>query len=279
MSLIPNFPQNLLDLHHNWHMPGTHPGLPTRVIPPGSPGSGLEFLTFHRNFAAQFHAWYDTQPFADQVAVAAWTFIPIQLKDPATTFWNSNLANQETRITTNNPTFATADDLGIFIENGIHNWIHGATATAFNEPIVGTYHSPESTYFYQIHGLVDYWWQQWQRSQKQPIKDIIDSKGPKEFIKEHKEFIKEKEHKEFIKDFKEAPDKAMPDKAIKEKDKDIIEGGGLPGGGGDPALLITQLSQRLDRLESQVAAGQAFIRPEERPQVGGAALEDKQPGS
>jgi len=277
MSLIPNFPQNLLDLHHNWHMPGSHPGLPTRVNPPGSPGSGLEFLTFHRNFVAQFHAWYDTQPFADQAAVAAWSFMPIQLKDPATTFWNSNLASQETRITTNTPTSATADELGIFIENGIHNWIHGATAIAFNEPIVGTFHSPESTYFYQIHGLVDYWWQQWQQSQKQPIKDIIDSKGlkeHKEFIKEHKELIKEKEHKEFIKDFKEVPEKLIKEK---DKDKDIIEGGGQPGFGGDPAAQISQLSQRLNRLEAMAASGQAFIRPEERPEVGGGALEEEHP--
>jgi hypothetical protein len=271
MAIIPNFPQNLLDLHHNWHVPGAHPGLPSRVIPPGSPGSGLEFLTFHRNFVAQFHAWYDTQPFADQPAVAAWTFIPIELKDPAVTFWNPNLANQETRITTNTPPFATADEIGMFIENGIHNWIHGATATAFHEPEVGTFHSPQSTYFYKIHGLVDYWWQQWQQSQKQMIKDIIDSKG---LLKEHKEFIKEKEHKEFIKDFKE-----VPEKLIKEKDKDIFEGGGQPGFGGDPAFQIGQLSQRLSRLEAAAAGGQAFIRPEERPEVGGGALVEEHPES
>src|SRR5262245_23160534 len=208
MSLIPDFPQNLLDLHHNWHQPGAHPGGgPGRVIPAGAPGSGLEFLTFHRNFVAQFHAWYDTQPSADQAAVAAWTAIPAALKNPAVTFWNSNLAGQEARIVSNAPPFATADELGMFIENGIHNWIHGATAAAFNEPEVGTFHSPRSTYFYQIHGLVDVWWQRWVRAQKSRIKDILDTK------RNLKETLKEKEAKEVL-------EKLLPDKLVKEKEKE-----------------------------------------------------------
>src|SRR5207244_1063953 len=163
-----NYPQNLLDEHSNWHM---HPGNPAqggRAIWPGQPGSGLEFFTFHRTFLAHFHAWYDTQPGADQAAVAPWTAIPPALK---------------------------VDAVG---------------------------------------------WTQWQARQKTVIKDVIDGKGAVKDIKEHKEFIKDiKEHKEFIKDIKEHPEK-LP-KEIKEKDKDIFEGGGLPGGGGDPAFLITQL--------------------------------------
>jgi hypothetical protein len=262
MSIIPNFPQSLLDLHHNWHVPGAHTGGgPGRAIPAGQPGSGLEFLTFHRNFVAQFHTWYDPQPFADQAAVAPWTAIPAALKNPAQTFWNSSLAGQEARIISNSPPFATADELGIFIEDGIHNWIHGATATVFNEPEVGSFHSPRSTYFYNIHGLVDFWWNRWSRTQKSRIKDIIDTKNRlKEVEKIPKELIKD-----IIKDAKEF------EKIPKELIKDIFEGGGL-NLGGDPALRIAQLEGRLAHLEGQQAAGQAFIRAEERPDVGARAM-------
>ncbi len=211
MAIIPNFPQNLLDMHHAWHMAGMHAGFPTRSIPAGNPGSGTEFLTFHKNYVAQVHMWYDTQPFADPPAVAPWTVIPIALKDPTKTFWSSSLANQETRITTNAPPFGTADELGIFIEAGIHNWIHGATATVFNEPEVQTLHSPRSTYFYNIHGLVEYWWDQWVRNHKSIIKDFIDSKSHAKDIKEHKEIIKEKEFaKRGISPRSRCPEKPRP---------------------------------------------------------------------
>jgi hypothetical protein len=63
MSLIPNFPQNLLDEHHHWHDPNAHSGTPGgRANGFGTPGGGLEFLQFHRDFLVRFHAWYDTHP-------------------------------------------------------------------------------------------------------------------------------------------------------------------------------------------------------------------------
>jgi len=168
MSLIPDFPQILLDFHHQWHMPGAHPEAgPGRLIPAGLPGSGLEFLTFHRNYVSQFHAWYDIQPFANPAAVAGWSSIPGEVRTPVVG-WNMNLANQEIRITTNDPPLRTADELGTFIENGIHNWIHGATALAFSEPIVAGFQSPQSTFFYNIHGLVENWWQSWESGQLPP---------------------------------------------------------------------------------------------------------------
>ncbi len=54
MPTIQNYPQSLLDEHSNWHM---HPGNPAqggRAIWPGQPGSGLEFLTFHRTFLVHY---------------------------------------------------------------------------------------------------------------------------------------------------------------------------------------------------------------------------------
>src|SRR5712691_6369427 len=206
MPTIQNYPQSLLDEHSNWHM---HPGDPAqggRAIWPGLPGSGLEFFTFHRTFWVHFHAWYDTQPGADQAAVAPWTAIPPELKTDAVG-WTPVWAAAENRLVSNVPPFQTADELGIFVEQGIHNqFLHSAAGLAYNEPLLfSPMTSPQSTHFYQLHGLVSYWWSQWQARQKTVIKDF----------KEHKEFIKDiKEHKEFIKDIKEI--KEHPDKLAKE---------------------------------------------------------------
>ncbi len=142
------FPSSLEDEHMSWHMGG-------RRYAAGQPGSGTEFFDFHHDFMRRALLWYQSQAF-DPKLVAAWSEIPTVLKD-ARYGWSASLADAERRILTNTPAFAGDDDLGIFIESTIHNWIHGAVAQAFNEPIVGTLRSPRSTYFYQIHGLVDAW--------------------------------------------------------------------------------------------------------------------------
>jgi len=279
MSVIPNFPQNLMDMHHAWHSSSAHPPFPGRSIAPGQPGSGLEFFQFHRDFVVQFHAWYDGQPGADQNAVAPWTAIPAQLKVSAVG-WNPNLATQEQRITTNSPPFATADLLGQYVEDGIHNWIHGATASAFNEPSVADFHSPRSTYFFQIHGLVDYWWQQW-RAPKSRFKDIIDT-DPKRFIDDKLDKLVLAEGKRFQKDV--IPEGKGQFKEIKEKDKDLVENPGFDelvdpvvNPAIDPrAVQFQDLSQRLERLEGFLTRP-SFIRAEERPDVGGH-VHDEEPG-
>lgn len=281
MSIIPNFPQNLLDMHHHWHAPSQHTGSPGgRVHPFGTAGAGLEFLQFHRDFMAQVMAWYNVQPFGTapfnvapflnlgsaQAAVAGWTSVPAALKVGATG-WGSVQAAQEARLTTFMPPFTSADDLGSYIEGGIHGWIHGATATAFGDPVVGSFHSPQSTYFYGIHGLVDLWWRNWAAAHKSHLKDLIDTKAPVLEKAVFKERIKEtmKEHKEFL--FEKHP----LEKVIKDKDKDIFEGGFQGVGDPDPTRPgATDINQRLTELEVRMTQ-QAFIQPMERPLVGNAA--------
>ncbi|KYG37775.1 hypothetical protein AZF08_21830, partial [Bacillus gaemokensis] len=165
MPIIPNFPENLDHEHHAWHEPEAHPTLPTRRILPPNRDAGLEFLQFHRDFLVRFHQWYDSQPFADHNAVAPWTSIPSELK-VASAGWNSGWEDAERRILTNNPPFASADELGLFIELGIHNrFLHRASSIVYNEPIVGRpINAPKSTLFYKIHGLVDFWWISWERT-------------------------------------------------------------------------------------------------------------------
>ncbi|WP_180235851.1 hypothetical protein, partial [Bacillus toyonensis] len=175
MPQIPNFPENLNHEHHAWHDPSSHPNLPTRNILPPNPGSGLEFLQFHRDFIARFHQWYDFQPFADQNAVAPWMSIPPELK-VSSAGWNSRWEEAERRILTNNPPFQSADELGLFIELGIHNqFLHSASSIVYNEPIVANLHSPTSTIFYKIHGLVDYWWSSWEKKTTSDWSGINDN--------------------------------------------------------------------------------------------------------
>jgi hypothetical protein len=283
MALIPNFPQNLLDLHHNWHQTGSHPGPGARVHPFGTTGGGLEFLQFHRDYVAQVLAWYNALPFGTapynvapfqtlasaQAAAASWTSIPAALKNGAVTGWGGVQIAQEARLTTLTPTFASVDDLGEYIEGGIHVFLHNASAVAFNEPTVGTFHSPLSTIFYGIHGLVDLWWRNWAATQR------FNKSIRKDFKEIHKEF--KEIHKEIIKDQKELIFEKPFEKPFKEKDKDLVEAGGIQQIG-DPALLAGagvaasggDLERRVRDLEIKVSQ-QAFITPLERPMLGEAA--------
>lgn len=173
MATIPNYPQDLIDEHMAWHM-----------NPIGTPGArsatnqGLDFLQFHHNFVGKFFAWFNTQPepFRAQFDVTPWTVIPAELKNDANTGWNSVSAGQETRITTFTPPFANEDAFGTFIERGLHNnYLHGACAVHFNDPNIGSPMTQPviSTYFYKIHGLVDYWWTKWK---EHAAHDVFDSR-------------------------------------------------------------------------------------------------------
>jgi hypothetical protein len=94
-------------------------------------------------------------------------------------------------------------------------------------------------------------------------------------IKERKELIKpeikfeRKEKIELKENLKQEIDVKGRKELIKEKDKDLIEGGGKGLAEGDPYILLGKLAERVDQLEEELASGHAFIRPEERPELGG----------
>jgi hypothetical protein len=179
MPEIPNFPQDLLHQHHKWHMPADHPELPPiRQHPVGSRGSGIEFLTFHREFMGQVLAWYNTTTFTidpfDELSqkaslVAPWTTVPTELRDLEDwKNWKNDAARLDNAITpgpTRPSDFDSSDNLGIFIESGIHNlFLHDAAGTVYKDRlIVPPATSPLSTLFYKIHGLVQHWWSIWAR--------------------------------------------------------------------------------------------------------------------
>ncbi len=252
--LIPNFPGYLTDLHHEWHylpVPGgvdPHPNLPKRIHPMGTPGGGLEFLRFHHSFMVQAFAWFATQTFNPQLDVTPWTSIPDELKKTELG-WTVFHQQEEDRITSNNPRFASSDDLGNYIEVGIHNtWIHGATATHFHEEVVRTLHSPQSTYFYKIHGLVDYWWNRW-RFLSAPIR-------PWDAL---------------IKDEPRLLHSDRPWDALIKDEPRLLHSDGF---------IIAELTERIEGLELQVAMNEAvlsgaFTSSQEWPKVDTEVAKDK----
>jgi len=265
MPTIPNFPADLSDQHHHWHNPAAHPGAgPGRVHAAGTPGGGMEFLTFHRNFTAQALGWYNTTsftqaPFDDPAAkaelVAPWLAVPPELEaDGSWPFWEADVF----RLSTGDPDFTSADELGTFIELGIHNnFLHGATANAFNEPVVGSLHSPQSTYFYKIHGLVDFWWSSWQRRHKRFIKEILPD--AKRFIDE---VFEPKRRLPEVKD--RVGDVKMVSFDVPDDWRDLVI---------DPVELAS-INLRVDRLERSAFPRKAFITPMERPKVAEQIMEE-----
>ncbi len=159
MATIQTFPQNLIDEHMAWHM-----------NTPNTPGArsttnrGLDFLNFHHNFLQKVFLWFNAQPlsFRQQYDLTpSWHAIPMELKLDTATGWNTGFASDEQRITTLNPAFSNEDNFGSFIELGLHNqYLHGACAVHYNDPNIGSPMTDPviSTWFYKIHGLVDFWW-------------------------------------------------------------------------------------------------------------------------
>jgi hypothetical protein len=264
MPTIPDFPQDLLDIHHHWHVPSEHPGAgPGRQHAMGTPGGGLEFLTFHRNYMGMFHSWYDTHafaaaPFSDPAQKVAlvepWSSVPAALQaDPEWPLWAADAG----RLDSGTPDFATADALGTFIEVGIHNqFIHGAAATAFMEPLVQTFHSPLSTYFYGIHGLVDHWWSSWTRRHKHLIKELIKDVVEID-LKELRDMVFKRPEPEVI-DKRFADVKMIAFDAFEDVTKWVV----------DPPA-VDSVRVRLERVERQVFKNAlTFIPAQDRPDVG-----------
>lgn len=153
MPRIPNFPRSLLEEHKNWH--DARHRVDTSNPPPGY---GLEFLRFHRDFIERALAWYRQNGY-DPSLVEPWNSVPESIR-------NSPCYNQsaEARILFQPDTFATADELGRFIESSnIHACIHQQSAQVYGDPQINDFDTaPSNTVFYNIHGMVDRWWRNWE---------------------------------------------------------------------------------------------------------------------
>ena len=172
MPVIKNIPEDMITEHVNWH---TKPGKPSeggRIINPRPPGkitptlgSGEEFLVWHKGYLERFKAWVDSLPSSEKPSskeIEPWTEIPSVLK-MGMVGWDDKKAAHEARLA-DMSSFGTLDELGRFLEWGLHGWLHNAGTSMFNEPILGSWESPRVTYFWQLHGLIDHWRQQWNDS-------------------------------------------------------------------------------------------------------------------
>ena len=135
----------LLHEHHLWHNGGR-----------SRTETGKDFLIFHRQYLAKMAREFRAAS-ENPGHMVPWIAVPAELKQ-SRYGWNTSLQNAETRLATNNPPFATENDFGTFAEGQLHGFLHGASAAHFGEPDLANFDSPRSTVFFQIHGLIDYWW-------------------------------------------------------------------------------------------------------------------------
>jgi hypothetical protein len=69
-----------------------------------------------------------------------------------------------TKIAANPAAYPTEDKLGIAI-HPLHDDVHAAIATAFNEPEMNNPDTaPKYTEFWRLHGLINEWLTEWQQA-------------------------------------------------------------------------------------------------------------------
>ncbi|MCQ6562479.1 tyrosinase family protein [Paenibacillus mendelii] len=155
MPTIPNFPPALLEEHRRWHHEN-HQADPNNL----PPGYGERFLQFHRNYIGRALQWYNQMGY-DPRLVAPWQEVPAAIR-------NSPCYNQaaEMRIRFNPQSFASADELGALIEgSNLHGCMHLEAARIYGESDMNDFDlAPRNTIFYNIHTMIDGWYQQWERA-------------------------------------------------------------------------------------------------------------------
>ncbi len=162
---------NLMNEHMGWHgvQEANDMGFPKRKIPKGLSGSGLEFLQFHSYFLEQFSKWNKSNGGKYTSYIQPW----IKLPDEITGYpdftdshydvqydWITDAPRRDGDVSVR--PFNSSDELGIYIEADIHGFLHTVCAIVFKELLVQpVVTSPRSTYFYNLHGWINYWWNYW----------------------------------------------------------------------------------------------------------------------
>jgi hypothetical protein len=224
LEMIPNFPQQFMARHTNWH---TGAGPDGRTIPQGSVGSGAEFLDFHHDFITDVRTWYASQSGAIPSKMDAWAHFPQDLAAAH----SPELADFEAQAS-NPANFTSEDSLGLFVE-AEHNNVHGYIATQYGQPEFGSLHSCMYFMFYQWHGLIDTWRASWLVANKRAMLDL--PKVIRDGVKRHPE---------------------IPPKSPKE----LVE---LPGIvlEGDPLFLVLQRLSKLETIVQRQAFIRGAKRP------------------
>lgn len=174
MPNINNIPQPMIDEHVAWHSRPGNSSVGGRRINPFPPfgrrpalGSGEEFLVWHSGYIDRFRQWVDGLPAnlrPSVNAISPWLAIPQMLK-MSMLGWNVRLADEE-QLLSDMSNFVSLDELGRFLEWSLHGFLHNAASGMWNESTLLSFESPRSTYFWQLHGLIDHWRQQWVDNQQ-----------------------------------------------------------------------------------------------------------------
>lgn len=142
-----SIPQSMLREHVNWHTRVGNPAQGGRAIPQGQPGSGKEFLNWHHGFISRYKLWRKQN---GEPTINVWSKIPSKLNPIPPNLNPPNVM-----------AFNTLDKFGIFLEDGVHVLLHNRAAIVYNEPVLTTFESPRSSYFWKLHGLIDKWRKEW----------------------------------------------------------------------------------------------------------------------
>lgn len=153
----------LVTEHTNWHSRcGSIPGSRS------CSNMGTDFLVFHRDYMRRLRNEFFR--LNQNHNIDPWYRVPAEMRLSANG-WTSALAAAETAIYTNrdpnngNQPFRDLNAFGEFLENRFHNALHGIAQRTYGEAAIGPVNmAPTSTYFFKIHGLVEYLFQRFERN-------------------------------------------------------------------------------------------------------------------
>jgi hypothetical protein len=118
---------------------------------------GEDFLLWHRAYVHRLRAEFQRQGRTENIQT--WYGLPSEMKSTANG-WNSSLQTAENNIyalkNASGNRFASLDEFGTYVENSYHGSLHGIATSAYGESVISSFMSPQSTYFFKIHGLIDW---------------------------------------------------------------------------------------------------------------------------
>lgn len=131
-----------------------------------APHHGAEFLRWHGEFIVRFHKLLESVPEDERpepASIAPWAAIPEDLK--GANGWNQNWDDLEEKLQKDIASFLSLDDLAQEI-HPLHDFLHSAVREVYRDPdIYPAENAPRSTYFWQLHGLIERWHQDWRDAQ------------------------------------------------------------------------------------------------------------------
>jgi hypothetical protein len=180
----------LVEKHRAWHedrSPATgcaSPGGACGRMRAPAPG-GLEFLHFHHRFMGELRRWYVQNRPSLLPAARPWSRIPVELyegrpradgpsRPRVSADRNQEVRRRQERRFQTTSNFADFNALGLGIEApsddirpSMHGWLHlrlGSLYPQDRDVLADMGESPRSTFFMNLHGVIQHWWKTWSRA-------------------------------------------------------------------------------------------------------------------